>query len=176
MTTIIGHETENQAYIIADSQVTDDNGKMFSHPSMTKINERGAFIIAGAGEILPCDVIQHIWQPPRLTAKDKQDLYHFMVVKVIPSMRKCLKENGYNFNDEGTDRFQFLVAVGGEIFELDSDLGITKSDSGRYAVGSGAAYALGAMAHGADPEIAMLIAAELTAFTSGPFISKTQLK
>jgi ATP-dependent protease HslVU (ClpYQ) peptidase subunit len=176
MTTIIGIEVEKGAQILADSQVTDDSGKMFSHSSMTKINHRGAFVIAGAGEILPCDVIQHIWEPPRLLAKDKHDLYHFMVVKVIPSMRKCLKENGYNFDDQGSERFQFLVAVSGELFELDEDLGITKSDSGHYAIGSGAPYALGALAMGADVFEAMEVAAKLTAFTAPPYIRAFQYK
>ena len=176
MTTIIGVESKDGSLILADSQVTDDSGKVFSHPSMTKINQRGAFLIAGAGEILPCDVIQHIWEAPRVMAKDKQDLYHFMVVKVIPSMRRCLKENGYNFDDQGSERFQFLVAVGGELFELDEDLGITKSDRGHYAIGSGAPYALGAMAVGATPEQAMAVAAELTAFTAAPYIKEFQSK
>jgi ATP-dependent protease HslVU (ClpYQ) peptidase subunit len=176
MTTIIGVENDDGVYVYADSQVTDDNGKLFSHPSMVKITERGSFLIAGAGEILPCDVIQHAWQPPRLTSRDKQDLYHFMVVKVVPSMRKILKEYGYNFDEPGESRFQFLVAVGGELFELDDDLGITKTDSGHYAIGSGAPYALGALAYGADVEEAMDIAAKLTAFTSGPYIGKTQSK
>jgi len=176
MTTIIGVEDEAMSYIYADSQVTDDEGKVFNHPSMVKITSRGSFLLAGAGEILPCDVIQHAWKPPRVTAKDKEDLYHFMVVKVVPSMRQCLKEYGYNFDEPGESRFQFLVSVSGELFELDDDLGITKSGNGHYAIGSGAAYALGAMAHGADAIEAMEIAARLTAFTSGPYINKAQLK
>jgi len=176
MTTIIGVEEDEGAWILADSQVTDDSGKVFSHSSMTKINHRGAFIIAGAGEILPCDVIQHIWEPPRLLAKDRQDLYHFMVVKVIPSMRKCLKENGYNFDEQGSERFQFLVAVGGELFELDEDLGITKSDSKHYAIGSGAPYALGALTVGVGIFEAMEVAAKLTAFTAPPYTTAFQSK
>lgn len=176
MTTIVGVEYDDHSLIMADSRVTDDHGKIFSHPSMTKINQRGAFIIAGAGEILPCDVIQHIWTPPKLMAADRKDLYHFMVSKVIPSMRRCLKDNGYNFDEAGEDRFSFLVAVGGELFELDDDLGITKADTGFYGIGSGSSYAIGALMAGAEPRLAMQIAAKATAFTAEPFIEVTQSK
>lgn len=169
MTTIIGIQYEESCLIVADSRVTDDSGKIFSHPNMTKINERGAFLIAGAGEILPCDVVQHSWNPTRVTAKDKQNLYHFMVVKVIPSIRKCLKENGYNFDDNGDDRFSFLVAVCGQLFELDDNLGITQNSTGFYGIGSGAPYALGALTAGAKPMEAMDIATDLTAFTAPPY-------
>lgn len=176
MTTIIGVEYDDHSLIMADSRVTDDNGKIFSHPSMTKINQRGSFIIAGAGEILPCDVIQHIWTPPKVLATDKKDLYHFMVVKVIPSMRQCLKDNGYNFDEPGENRFFFLVAVGGELFELDDDLGICKNETGQYAIGSGSSYALGALEVGASVERAMEAAAKLTAFTAPPYTKITQSK
>ena len=62
MTTIIGVENKDGSLLMADSRVTDDAGKIFSHPSMVKISERGAFLIAGAGEVLPCDIAQHAWQ------------------------------------------------------------------------------------------------------------------
>lgn len=176
MTTIIGVEYPDRSEIMADSRVTDDSGKVFSHPSMTKINQRGAFVIAGAGEILPCDVIQHIWIPPKLLVSDKKDLYHFMVVKVIPSMRKCLKDNGYNFDEAGENRFSFLIAVGGELFELDDDLGITKNDTNIYGIGSGSSYAIGALMAGASMEWAMEIASVATAFTAEPFTKVTQTK
>jgi MoaA/NifB/PqqE/SkfB family radical SAM enzyme len=96
MTTIIGIQYENDCVLVADSQTTDDNGKIFNHPDVRKISERGQFLIAGAGEVLPCDVAQHIWEPPVPTKQDKQDLYHFMIAKVMPSLRKCLSSNGFN--------------------------------------------------------------------------------
>jgi len=178
MTTIIGIEYHDRSVIMADNRVTDDGGKVWHHPDMVKISKRGAFIVAGAGEILPCDVIQHIWEPPRVLAKDKEDLWHFMVVKVVPSMRKCLVENGYNFNeaDAGDNRFGFIVSVAGHLFELDDSLGMTRQLNGIYSIGSGGSYALGALAAGAEPEEAMDIASQLTAFTAGPYITETHYK
>ncbi len=72
--------------------------------------------------------------------------------------------------------FQFIMAVGGEIFDVDQELSISKSADGVYAAGSGAAYALGAIYAGADAYEAMEIASKLTAFTAGPYISKEQPK
>ena len=181
MTTIIGVEYEDRALLIADNQVTDDNGRIYKHPKMVKITERNGYLIAGSGEVSPCDIANHIWNPPKPTAKDKQDLYHFMITVAMPSLRKCLEDNGYNFNedhDKSKDglRFQFLVALGGEIFDIDQDLAVMKSGDGFYGVGSGASYALGALAAGAKPIKAMNIAAKLTAFTAPPFQEVVQYK
>ena len=181
MTTIIGVQYDDKAIIIADNQVTDDGGRIYRHPQMAKIAERGDYLIAGSGEVSPCDIAQHIWQPPKPTAKDKQDVYHFMIAKAMPSLRKCLEENGYNFNedhDKSKDglRFQFLIACCGELFDIDQDLAVMRSMDGFYSVGSGSSFALGALAAGAKPMKAMEIAAKLTAFTSGPYQQLEQLK
>ena len=177
MTTIIGLEYKDSAVIVADSQTTDDNGRIYTHPDVKKIAERGHFLVAGSGEVLPCDVAQHIWEPPVPTKSDYKDLYHFMIAKAMPSLRKCLSENGYNFDEDTKEtRFQFIMAVGGEVFDVDQELSISKSVDGVYAAGSGAPYALGALYAGADAYEAMEIASKLTAFTAGPYISKEQPK
>ena len=182
MTTIVGVQYKDRCVIVADNQVTDGEGRRFTHPDMKKIAERGAFLIAGSGEVQPCDVIQHIWSPPRLTANDKKDLYHFMITKVMPSMRKCLTDNGYDFNEgkgEGKDneqRFHFLMAVGGELFDVADDLSVCRTNDGFYAVGSGAAYALGALAAGAKANAAVDIACKFSVYSSGPLLTMEQHK
>jgi ATP-dependent protease HslVU (ClpYQ) peptidase subunit len=177
MTTIIAIESDKDCFIVADSQTTDDNGFIYTHPDVKKLSERGAFIIGGSGEVLPCDVAQHIWEPPTPTKKDRENLYHFMITKALPSLRKCLVENGYNFDESKTEtRFQFLIAVCGEIFDVDQELCVSMSADGMYTVGSGGAYALGALHAGADAHEAMEISAKITAFTAGPYYSKTQIK
>jgi len=181
MTTIIGVEYSNKSVIVADSRVTDDSGKVYSHPVMRKITKRGALLIAGAGEVAPCDIVQNIWVPPTFTAKDKKDTYRYMIVKAISSLRKCLIENGYNFDephnkDKDGLRFQFLIAVGGELFDIDQDLAVMKSGEGFYAIGSGGAYALGALYAGADALAAMEVAARVSAYTAAPYQVEEQLK
>ena len=182
MTTIVGVQYKDKCVIVADSQITDDSGRKFSHPDMKKIAERGSFLIAGSGEVQPCDVAQLIWTPPKPTAKDKEDLYRFMVVKVMPSLRKCLTENGFDFNEGKGDgkadeqRFNFIMAVGGELFDVSDDLSVCRSEDGVYAVGSGAAFALGALHAGAKPQQAVEIACKLSAYSSPPFYTLEQYK
>ena len=179
MTTIVGVQLDDKAIIAADSRVTDHTGQVFSHEDATKISKVGAFIVAGMGEVMPCDVVQHIWTPPKVTIKDKQDLYHFMVSKVCPSLRTCLKDNGYNFDEqqgaETTEqRFTFLIAVSGQLFEVDQDLSVCRKSDGIYGIGSGGPYAVGALHAGATPIEALEIASKVTAFTAPPFIVEEQ--
>lgn len=180
MTTIVGVELESGCVIVADSRVTDDSGRIYSHPVMKKIAKRGAILIAGAGEVAPCDIAQNIWTPPAFTAKDKKDVYRYMITKAMPSLRRCLTENGYNFDEpidkKGDMRFQFLMAVGGEIFDIDQDLAVMKDSKGYYAIGSGAAYALGALHAGATPEQSVEIASDISAYTAGPIYTQIQEK
>jgi hypothetical protein len=45
-----------------------------------------------------------------------------MIVKAMPSLRKCMTENGYNFDEDTKEsRFQFIMAIGGEIFDVDQE-------------------------------------------------------
>lgn len=178
MTTIIGIEYKDRSLIVADSRVTDDSGRIYAHKAMRKIATRGSIVLAGAGEVAPCDIAQNIWVPPQFTAKDKKDVYRFMITKVMPSLRKCLVDNGYNFDEEKKDstRFQFLMSVGGELFDVDEDLSVMKSDDNMYAIGSGGAFALGALYAGATPHQAMDIACKVSAYSAPPFYEETQLK
>lgn len=178
MTTIIGIEYDDKSVIIADSRVTGDDGRIYSHPVMRKIAQRGALLIAGAGEVAPCDIAQNVWVPPTFTQKDKKDAYRYLVTKAMPSLRKCLTENGYNFEEDKKDgmRFQFLISVGGELFDIDEELTVIKSNDNLYAIGSGGAYALGALYAGAEPMKAMEIASQLSAYTFPPFYVEEQPK
>lgn len=178
MTTIIGIEYSDRSILVADSRVTDDAGRIYAHRVMKKISQRGSLLIAGAGEVTPCDIAQNIWIPPQFTAKDKKDVYRFMITKVMPSLRKCLTDNGYNFEEDKKDgmRFQFLISVGGEIFDIDEDLSVMKSDDNLYAIGSGGPYALGALYAGAEPEVAMEIASKVSAYSAPPFYQEVQYK
>ncbi len=174
MTTIVAVQYTDKCVIAADNQVTGGGGRKYTHPDMKKISQRGAFLIAGSGEVQPCDVVQHMWVAPKLTAKDSADVYHFMITKVMPSLRKCLTDNGYDFNEGKGDgkadenRFNFIIAVGGEVFDIADDLSVCRSADGIYGVGSGSDYAIGALHAGADPKKAVEIAAKLDVNTSGP--------
>jgi ATP-dependent protease HslVU (ClpYQ) peptidase subunit len=101
-----------------------------------------------------------------------------MISKVVPSLKACFKEQEYKWNesDDAETKFAFLIAVGGEVFELAEDMSISLDGKGFYGVGSGSSYAIGALSAGATIEKALQISADNDAYTSAPFIYKTQKK
>ena len=175
MTTIIGIQADDHCIIAADSRATDDGGRPYSHVSMSKITKNGKYLISGAGSTLPCDIIQHIWRPPLLAA-NKKDLYHFMITEVAPSVRACLKENGYTPKESDESDFQFLIALNGNLFEFDDSLSVLLRDDGLYGIGSGSPYALGALDLGAVWKKALQVAAKNDVYTAPPFIMQRQDK
>jgi ATP-dependent protease HslVU (ClpYQ) peptidase subunit len=177
MTTIIAVQSDDGVVFGADSQVTAPSGRKYSATRMVKIVERNDYIIAGSGECAPCDIAQHIWIPPKPNAKDKKDLYHFIIASVVPSLKQCFKDNDYKPTSEDDENsFSFLIAICGEVFEIAEDFSVSLDDSGFYGVGSGSGYAIGALNAGATIEQALSIAAKNDAFTSAPFIYFEQTK
>jgi ATP-dependent protease HslVU (ClpYQ) peptidase subunit len=176
VTTIIAKQTPTKLLIGADSLVT--SVRKYSDPRMAKITERGQYLIAGAGESAACDIIQHIWKPPAPIAADRADLYHFVVSRVVPSMKACFKENDYKWDDDKDDetKFAFLIAVGGEAFDISDDFAVCLDADGIYGIGSGSSLAIGALKAGASIKKALEIAASKDPYTAAPFIYYEQEK
>ena len=175
MTTIIGIQLNDGCIFAADSRTTAGS-RPYSHRQVAKITKRGKWLIAGAGNAQPCDVIQHVWKPPE-TPTGIKDLYHFMITTVAPSIRDCIKESGYVPDKEDADSgFEFLLAVNGNIYQIDDYYAVFLRDDGLYGVGSGSSFALGALAAGATWKEAMQIAAQNDVYTAPPFITYRQEK
>lgn len=176
MTTIVAVQHKDKVVIGADSLVT--SARKYNHPAMVKISERNHYLIAGAGEVAACDIAQHIWNPPTPTAEDRKDLYHFMIAKVIPSLKKAFKDNDYKWDKEDDEetKFAFLIAVEGEVFDIADDFAVCLDSAGFYGIGSGSSVALGALRQGATIEDALKIAESVDPYTGSPFIFHTQLK
>ena len=177
MTTIVDVQYEDRVEMGADSLVTAV--RKYSHQRMAKITERGQYLIAGAGEAAACDIAQHIWVPPKPTIEDKKDLYHFVIAKVIPSLKACFKTNEYKWDGGDEDdepKFSFLIAVGGEVFDIADDFAVCMDADGYYGIGSGSSLALGALKAGATMDRALDIASNKDPYTAPPFNYFTQKK
>ena len=177
MTTIIGVEYANRCVVLGDSRVVGDS-KIYSHPDMVKVVTNGNFIIGAAGDVRALQVILHTWKPPVAVAKDKENLFQFMIAKVVPSLKQQLTEYGLLESKSADKEFEVyvLIAFNGNIFEIDSDFAVSRSKSGYYGIGTGGDYALGALYAGATPEQAASIAALNDSKTAEPFIIETQVK
>lgn len=178
MTTILAVQHEDKVIFGADSQTTATTGRRYTHPSMTKLTEKNQYIVACAGDVAACDIVHHLWVPPNPRVADWEDIYVFMVARVVPSLKECFKLNEYKWQNEKDDEggFTILIAVGGIVFEIDDDMSVSLDQGGLYGIGSGSDIGLGALASGATLKKALLIAARFDVYTSAPFIFRTQEK
>jgi ATP-dependent protease HslVU (ClpYQ) peptidase subunit len=169
MTTIVAVVKNGNVTMGADSQVSDGS-RPNKHPQMEKITKNNGWLIAGSGDSTPCDILQHIFVPPVPTAKEREDLYKFMIVKFIPAMREALEENGWKKDNEDKDSgFSMLFAYNGEVFDIGNDFSVLLNSDGIYGVGNGSQFAIGALYAGVSVEKALEIAANNDIYTSGPF-------
>lgn len=175
MTTIVGLVKDNVVILGADSQVTDDDRRN-NDLRMEKITRNNGYLIAGAGDATPCDILQHIFIPPVPNANERKNLYKFMITKFVPAMRECLDENGWKPNPADDSGFSMLIAYDGNIFDIGDDFSVLLNNKGIYGVGNGKKYAIGALEAGATVEKALEIAANNDIYTSGPFQIVTQKK
>lgn len=177
MTTVIAIQHGLGVDMIADSQI-NSNGKPYFHPDMVKIVERNKYLIGIAGRVIALQTIQNNWNPPALTASFKDSLYNFVVTKIAPSLKMFIDDSKI-FSDkekEEGELFSILIAIKGEVFEIDEDYSVARREDGVYAIGSGSDFALGALMAGADAHEAMKIAASLDVNTREPFITLCQYK
>ena len=177
MTTIIAPQTDHGVVMIADSQI-NSTGKPYFHEDMVKIIERNRYLIGVAGRVVALQSIQNSWNPPSLPANYKGSLYNFVITKIVPSLKMFIDESKM-FSDkekEDGELFSILLAIKGEVFEIDDDYSVARREDGIYAIGSGADFALGALMAGAESMDAMQIAASLDVNTHAPFITLHQDK
>lgn len=162
MTTILGKQFENGFILAADSQVTSGDTP-YRHSVMQKISRVGDLWIAGAGDAAICDVIQHMWTPPKLP-KDVGDAYNLMVKEIVPSMRWAVEKSGVKLEKE--DDFEFIVGFSNRLFVVSGWVTMA-SEAGIYGIGTGAPYGIGALAAGAKIDKAIAIASKYDINTGG---------
>lgn len=169
MTTIVGICKNGNVTLGADSQVTVDS-TIVNSKITEKITKNNGYLIAGAGDAMACDILQHVFIPPIPNATERKNLYKFMITKFVPAMRECLEENEYKPDSSDKDSgFSFLIAFDGELFDISDDYSVLISDDGIYGVGNGAKWAMGALHAGSSIQEALEIAAKKDIYTSGPF-------
>lgn len=177
MTTIIGVEYGNRCVVLGDSRIVGDS-KIYSHPDMVKVITNGNYLVGVAGDVRALQVVLHTWKPPAFLAKDRTNVFQFMVNKVAPSLKQLLTDVGLLDSKSPDKDFEINIIVGlnGSLFEIDSDFAVSRNSDGYYAIGTGGDFALGALYAGVTPEQAADIAATNDSKTAGPFTTETQYK
>lgn len=157
MTTIVGVQYDNHSVIAADTGVFAE-GKIYKHEQMVKVVEKNGYVIAAAGDFRVLQLLLHVWNPPKLVAKYKGNLYEAVIQKVVPSLKKLFDEHSVVF-DKDTE-IGILISINGQLFEIDQYYAVARNSHGLYGIGSGSDFALGALTVDASPEEAVLAAAK----------------
>jgi ATP-dependent protease HslVU (ClpYQ) peptidase subunit len=159
MTTIIGVQGDGFSVICTDSRVSTMDEGGFASQIMTlgknssKVATNGKYLLGAAGDVRAINIIQHVFQPPipppgLLGSK----LDQFFTTKFIPALRSCFEIQGYasperddssHIAEQGST---IICSIHGSIYVVDGDYSWTSDVTGLYALGTGSAYALGAMA------------------------------
>lgn len=184
MTTIVAIQGDGWATIAADSRVV--GSRVFSTNNPSKIVEAGEYIIGAAGDLRGGNLIANAFKPPAVPAKCNLD--QFITTTFIPALRYCFDQHGFQSikDSVASQETEIIVLIRGVVYEIDEDYSWLRDDSKIHGVGSGAPYALGALAAlnagtADDPQLAetlcktaVEIAARFDDGTAKPVVIKTQ--
>jgi ATP-dependent protease HslVU (ClpYQ) peptidase subunit len=154
MTCIVGLVEDNQMWIGSDTQASGENDILLIKNH--KIFEKGPFLIGHTGSPRANQIIQHGPNPPRLTAKRRENLMGFMCNQFIDYMMGSFIAAGWARSAEGRVEIDdaFLVLVGGHIFSIWADFQVIETEENYFSIGSGSPSALGSLytSEGGPPE------------------------
>lgn len=143
MTTLIAVQGNGWAMVGADRRSTDSNDVPVVMAT-SKIVEVNPYLIAGAGSVRNCNIMQYGWTPP----KPVGDLDKFMTKRFIPAMREAFQKAGVDLKADSLAAehdSEFIVLVRGQIYLISDDYSWERASNGLYAGGSGGRVALGAL-------------------------------
>lgn len=167
VTTIVAVQEKGNVVFASDSQTSWGSRKSYS---ADKVFVNGSLLIGAAGDVRVSNVFETAELPqPDASFKRRGDVYRWLISTLVPALQKVLEEAGTltSENGETRNRGAFLVAANNQVFELSSDFAVTTERSGRYAIGSGGAVAIGALSAGASPREAVKIATLHDAYSGG---------
>ena len=167
MTTVIAKKNANGSVTIGfDSQVTPSNGTV---QKVTDVN--GQFVLGVSGYLRYLDILQYTDVPKVHEAElesEDFDARGYLITNVIPAWIKVLKDSFQDIPDTREDWMggSVLLVICGRIFTIGQEFSVVEHEE--YAgIGSGSAYALGALAAGKNVQKALEIAASLDVYTGG---------
>jgi ATP-dependent protease HslVU (ClpYQ) peptidase subunit len=158
MTTIIAVQTPEYALVCSDSRIsTMDEGGFASQittlaSNSAKIAENGKYLLGAAGDMRAINILHHAFvPPPPPPGTTGKKLDNFITTKFIPALRECFEKQGYAAPERDTSSHiaehgsTILVVLSGSIYVIEGDYSWTSDTTGLYALGTGSAYALGAL-------------------------------
>lgn len=171
MTTIVAVENSDHVLIGSDSQVSA--GFQKSRLEEGKIIKNGGYTIAVAGRLRMLQALKHATLP--VIPREAWDVDEFVSTTLAPAISALEK------SIECESDSQYLFVIRGRVYNIHGDGTYLRDPSGKYSIGSGSDYALGAL-FGVEGETtqqdvrqALRAAARHDMGTSGPFfVSKVE--
>jgi len=143
MTVVVAAVTKRDGVVMAcDSEISYGWNKDNDGWNKIWVDDRNNFLIGGCGSIRAMQIFKYWVQLPQNNGDDPEK---FGVEQVTPIVRHELGEHGALYQNKKSEYFEggFMVSWGNELMSVDSDFGIFVPSSGRHAIGSGQAEALG---------------------------------
>lgn len=173
MTTIAAKQDEDGIHFAWDSQVTTGNN------ALTQINKTYSFfdgrvVVGVSGYLRTCNLVQTM-EFSKLYEEGQTNRSHdtfdadkwmteVFAVEVFDRLEKAKCVTVTNGMYEGGG--QYIVSVLGNVYRVGPDFAWSQAENGLYTIGSGYAFALGAMAVGASPATAVEVASRFNEGTN----------
>lgn len=144
MTTIAAIQGDGWAVVGFDSQITEDSRVFLLPNSNGKVAQNGPYILGAAGDLRAINLLHHSFRPPTPSPAERGvKLDKFISTKFVPALKACFDEAQYG--EKGSHESSILAVVNGTVYEIGANYDWCHDQRGIYAVGTGAAYALGAL-------------------------------
>ena len=146
MTVIAAALTKSGVIMAADAQISAGWQKQ-AH-DLPKLWLSDQFAMGGAGSMRTCQILKHHATWPKYRPDENGgDLEKFAVVSLVPAIRQAAKEHGALYTHEGIEhvRTTLLLTIHDQLMEISGDGAVVIDPSGRMAIGSGYAEALGTL-------------------------------
>ncbi len=144
MTCIVGMEYNGNVLIGGDLQGTGWNHKI-AH-TQPKVFSKKGILFGYTSSYRFGQIIEHSLTDP-VTPDDPIEIYRWLITVIVPDIREAIVKYGGGTADKGGTA---LIGIKGQLWELQEDYSVLRSVDGCMSVGSGSAYALGALAASLD--------------------------
>jgi ATP-dependent protease HslVU (ClpYQ) peptidase subunit len=151
MTVIVAARTRRDGIVVAsDSELT--NGWQKAHTALPKVWTEDERVLGFAGSVRAGQIVRHMVEWPDMWPDlaggfGVEDVERFAVKALWPAIRYALESNGALHAHRGVESIEaeFLIAYGDTLFTIETDGAVIMPPTGRIAIGSGYAEALGAL-------------------------------
>jgi ATP-dependent protease HslVU (ClpYQ) peptidase subunit len=144
VTVIVAARTKGNGVVMAaDSQTSAGWEKI--QADRAKLWTAGQYLIGAAGNVRAAQVIRHHTTWPKWRPDEVDDVEAFLVKQIVPAIRTAVAGSGVVETRNGAETIpvSLLIAWEDHIADISGDYCALRPRTGRYAIGSGYAEALG---------------------------------